>query len=262
MAMLFDSVRHMAKPHRAFIDLQEGGRVQPVKTLKFAVINDEQRIISAVWSVFPSHNPTNPDIYVTATGFQGKAKFSFHRDILNHSWNADAYPQLVEAGIAPGSSRHTQQLPIPGLPWHGLTLRFVPEVLAKKGHSPEDYGDGTIVALPPIREGMVLEIGFILAEGDGLNIRGAQAALGQVVSGGRALVVVMRFAEHDTAAFKQHIDELLTRISIPDNTQERFDEGADYAIHLFGQDGAALTVTEVHNVKFKRTSKVALPPEE
>jgi hypothetical protein len=249
----------MAKKYRAFIDLQEEGRVQPVKTLKFAVINDEQLITSAVWSVFPSHNPTKPDIYVTASGFQGNAKFSFHRDILNYSWNSDAFARLVEAGIASAGSRHTQQLPIAELPWHGLTLRLVPELLSKKGHAPEDYGDGTIIALPPIREGMVLEIGFLLAEGFGLNVRGAQAVLGQVVSGGRALVVVLRFVEHDAVAFKQQINDALKRITIPDSALERLNETDDYAMHLFGQDGGALTVAEVHNVKFNRTKDAPQP---
>lgn len=250
----------MAKPHRAFIDLQEAGGVQPVKTLKFAVINDQERIISAVWSVFPSHNPAKPDIYVTATGFQGNAKFSFHRDILNQSWNADAYPGLVDAGIVPPGSRHTQQVPIPRLPWHGLTLRLVPEFLAKKGHSPDDFGEGTIVALPTIPQGRALEIGFILAEGNGLNIRGAQAVLGQVVSGGRALVVVLRFVEHDAVTFTGEIEGMLKRIAVPHDRLDHHDETANYAMHLFGRDGDVLTVTEIHNVQFNRSSGVSQSP--
>ena len=247
----------MAKKHRAFIDLQEGGRVQPVKTLKFAVIDDRERITSAVWSVFPSHNPAKPDIYVTATGLQGNAKFSFHRNVLNQSWNSDAFPRLVEAGIVQPSSRHTKQISIPQLPWHGLTLRLVPEVLGKKGRPPSDYGDGTIVALPPIRDGLALEIGFILAEGDGLNVHGAQAVLGQVVSGGRALVVVMRFVEHDAAAFKREISDMLKRIAVPTHRLNDYDEEADYAMHAFGQDGDVLTVTEIHNLKFKRPNEAS-----
>ena len=236
------------KPPRAFIHLEDEP-AQPVDKLRFAVVNEERSaVLSAVWTVSPSTNQQKSDFYVTATGFQGSAKFSFHRDILNHSVLTEAHSDLIDRGVLQPGSRHWQQLPIPGLPWHGLTVRLAPGLLSKKGHSLDQF-EGTIVALPPPREGRVLEVGFLLAEGEGLNINGAQFCIGQVVSGGRALVIAGRYAEHDTDKLVREMKELVLRTPIPSHVAEEASPDTEYAMHLFGIDGGAMTVTEVHNVR-------------
>jgi hypothetical protein len=145
-------------------------------------------------------------------------------------------------------------LSIPSLPWHGLTLRLVPGLLSKKGHSVDEY-QGTIVALPAPAEGRVLEVGFILAEGPGIAIDGAHFAIGQVVSGGRALVAVARYAPHDTAKIAQEAKDLVKQVPVPAKAAERADPGDEYAMHLFGMDAGVMTVTEVHNVRYKPHQK-------
>lgn len=239
----------MARPNRAFI-CHPNGPSQPVEKLKFAVVNAEERIVSAVWTIFPAHNASKPDIYVTASGFASTAKFSFHRDILSHSILSQAHEDLVAQRVVKSGSRHTQQVDIPSLPFHGLTLRLVPEFLSKKGHPPDPHR-GTIVALPRT----VLEIGFILAEGASINIKGAQRVIGQVVSGGRALVVVLAFRELDAEAHKADIESLINRIPVPPNVAARVEPEDDLAMMLYGQEKGFLTVTEVHNVKFRTTPK-------
>lgn len=240
------------RPPRALIHFDDGRPDQPVDQLRFAVVNEERSaILSAVWKVAPSSNRKKPDIYVTATGLQGSAKFSFHRDVLNHSVLSEAHGELVARGVVPPGSRHWQRLPIPSLPWHGLTVRLVPGLLSKKGHPLDEY-KGTIVALPPPPDGRVLEIGFLLAEGEALNVSGAQFCIGQVGSGGRALLVVGRFAEHDTEKLVREMKELVLRMPIPDAAAQRANPDDEYAMHLFGIDGGAMTVTEVHNVRFRR----------
>ena len=87
----------MSRPPRAFI-MHPYGPSQPVKKLKFAVVNDDNLIVSAVWTVFPAHNPARPDIYVSASGMGSAAKFSFHGDVLNHSILNEAYERLVARG--------------------------------------------------------------------------------------------------------------------------------------------------------------------
>lgn len=239
----------MPKAPRSFIYNDEGPP-QAVDKLRFAVVDRERNsILSAVWTAAPSSNPKKPDFYVTATGFQGAAKFSFHRNILNHSVLSEAHDKLIESGVVEAGSRHWQQLPIAALPWHGLTVRLASEALAKKGRSPDEF-DGTIVALPPPRGGLILEVGFILAEGKGLNVNGAQFCVGQLTSGGRALVVVGRYAEHDTEKFNKEIAELLARTRLPDRAAARANKDGDYAMHLFGIDGGALVVTEIHNLRY------------
>lgn len=243
----------MPKVLRSFIHNDEGSD-QPIDKLRLAVVSEEQNaILSAVWTVCPSSNPKKPDFYVTATGFQGAAKFSFHRDILNYSILSEAYENLVEQGVVEaGPSRHQHQLTIPELPWHGLTLRMAEGLLRKKGHSLDKF-DGTIVALPPPRKGLILEIGFILAEGDGLNVNGAQFCIGQLTSGGRALVVVGRYAQHDTKKFMDEINDVVARARVPRKAAARASSKEDYAMHLFGIDAGAIVVTEVHNVRYTPT---------
>lgn len=239
----------MSRRNRAFVS-HEYGPPQPVDRLKFAVVNDEQRVVSTVWTVFPAHNPKRPDIYLTASGFHSSTKFSIHRDTLNHSFLAEAHAGLVERGVVAQGSRHQQQIAIPRLPWHGLTLRFVPELLSKKGHSADEY-KGTIVALPVPPDGRVLEIGLLLAEGTALKVSGAQAAIGQVVSGGRALVVVLAFREHDAELHKADIMRLISRTRVPDHVARNIDPDMDLVMMLYGEESGFMTVTEVHNVRFK-----------
>lgn len=240
----------MSRRKRSFI-WHPYGPSQPVEKLKFAVVNEDHRLVSAVWTVFPAHNAQRPDIYVTASGFSSTAKFSFHRDVLNHSFLSHAHQGLVEQGIVAPGSRHTQCVEIPSLPFHGLTLRLVPEFLRKEGHSPDPH-KGTIVALPIPPKGTVLEIGFFLAEGTEINIEGAQAAIGHVVSGGRALVVVLALRELDADAYKADIDGLIKRIPITPDMSARVEPTNDLAMMLYGQEEAGfLTVTEVHNVRYR-----------
>lgn len=212
------------------------GPPQPVDKLKFAVVNDAGKIVSAVWTVFPAHNPKKPDIYVTASGLSSSAKFSFHRNILRHSFLSQAHPNLVAQGIVPEGSRHQQELPIPGLPWHGLTLRLVPDFLRKEGHSSDDYR-GTIVALPVPKEGTVLEVGFILAEGSALNVRGAQAIIGEVGTGGRALVIALSFRPLDAEAHKAEINKLIAHVPIPQDKAPSLEAAKDdLAMMLYGEE--------------------------
>jgi hypothetical protein len=221
----------------------------PVDRLKFAVVNDDNRIISAVWSVFPHSNPRKPDFFVTATGFQGNAKFSFHKDVLNQSWLSEAHERLVSDGVVPPGSRHQQQLPIPGLPWHGLTVRFVQNLLSKRGHSADDF-DGTIFALPAPRPGQVLQVGFFLATGSWLEVKGAQFSIGEVGGGGRSLAVLGSYVEQDNDAAKERLKDLLARQPVPDHVLAKVSPDDDLAMHLCGIENGAMVVTEAHNVRF------------
>lgn len=234
---------------RAFIS-HENGPSQPVEKLKFAVVNDDNELVSSVWTVFPAHTPSKPDIYVTSSGVGTSAKFSFHKNVLNHSILDNAFERLVERGIVNTPSRHQQHLPIPALPWHGLTLRLVPEFLRKTGHSADKH-NGTIVALPMPPTGTVMEIGFILAEGEGLNVQGAHAVIGQVVSGGRALVVVMALRKLDADVHKAEIDKLIASVAVPAGAKIDIDENMDLAAMLYGEEQGFLTVTEVHNLRYR-----------
>jgi methylglyoxal synthase len=244
------NLRAMARPPRSFIS-PPVGPPQPVDTLKFAVVDDQNKLVSAVWTVAPSTNPKKQDIYVAASGVGTSAKFSFHKDVLNHSILNEVFGKLVETGVVNTPSRHQQSLSISSLPWHGLTVRMVPELLRKTGHSADGH-NGTIVALPKPREGTVLEIGFILAEGPGLNIQGAQAAIGQVVSGGSALVVVFAFRPLDSKAHKADIERAIASIHLPDHVVGDLDTDTEMAAMLYGEEQGFMTVTEVHNVRYRR----------
>jgi hypothetical protein len=235
------------KPHRCFIH-HPYGPPQPVDQLRFAVVNDDHRIISAVWSMFPHSNMRRCDAFVTAHWSRGSQKFSFHADVLNHSWLHEAHPKLVAEGIAPAGSRHQQQLTIPGLPWHGLTLRFPENLLSKKGEAPDDF-DGTIVALPPPRPGHVLDIGFILATGRGLNINGAQFAIGEVSTGGRSLLAVGRYVAQDIEASKAELNTMLARLPVSDHLQAKVGPDDQLVMHLHGMENGVMVVTEAHNVR-------------
>ncbi len=239
----------MTRSARAFI-AHPYGPSQPVQNLKFAVVDTENMLVSAVWTIFPAHNASKPDIYVTASGIGSTAKFSFHKDVLNHSILPNVYDVLVQRGVVNTPSRHQQRLPIPALPWHGLTVRLVPEFLRKKGHS-ADHHNGTIVALPIPPTGMVLEVGFILAEGKGLNVQGAQAVIGHVVSGGRALAIVMACRELDTEAHQAEITRLIASVPPLAGVNAEIDPSADLAAMLYGEEQGFLTVTEVHNLRYR-----------
>lgn len=234
---------------RAFISY-ENRPSQPVKNLKFAVVNDDNELVSSVWTVFPAHNPSKPDIYVKSSGVGTSAKFSFHKNDLNHSILDDAYKLLVQRGIVNTLTRHQQSVPIPALPWHGLTLRLVPEFLRKNGHSADNH-KGTIVALPIPPAGTVMEIGFILAEGVGLYVEGVDAVIGQVVSGGRSLLVVMALRKLDADAHTAEIDRLIASIRVPTGAKIEIDQNIDLAAMLYGEEQGFLTVTEVHNVRYR-----------
>jgi len=236
------------KPCRCFIH-HPYGPPQPTDQLRFAVVNEEHRITSAVWSMFPHSNPKRPDVFVTATGFQGSAKFSFHADVLNYSFLFEAHPRLVAEGVVPAGSRHQQQLPIPHLPWHGLTVRLAENLLSKKGHPPDEY-DGTIVALAPPRPGHVLEIGFVLATGPAINVTGAQFAIGEVGSAGRSLVAVGRYSAQDTDGAKHELNAKLASQPIPAHVLAKLSPDEQYAMHLYGIDNGAMVVTEAHNIRF------------
>jgi len=228
-----------------------------VDKLRFAITDEAGLAYSALWTVAPGTNRRKPDVYVTAWGFQGAAKFSFHADVLNHSWLAEAHPGLIERGVVPaGAPRRQAQVPIGPLPWHGLTVRIPFETLAKKGQSLE-HVKGSVVALPPPKEGMALEIGFFLAVGDALEINGAQFGIGQVASGGRALVVVGAYRPFEGAAFKQALKATLERTAVPTNVAQSVGPEDNLAMHLFGQENGVMIVTEVHNVRFVPPSKNA-----
>jgi hypothetical protein len=236
------------KPDRCFVH-HHYGPPQPVDQLRFAIVNDELRIVSAVWSMFPHSNRHKCDAFVAAHWSRGSTKFSFHTDVLNHSLLAEAHHRLVAEGIVPAGSRHHQQLPIPGLPWHGLTIRFPENLLSKKGTSPDEF-DGTIVALPPPRPGHVLDVGFILATGRGLNVNGAQFVIGEVSTGGRSLVAVGRYTAQDVEASKAELNAKLASVPVPDHVKGKVTPEDDLVMHLYGEENGAMVVTEAHNVRF------------
>jgi hypothetical protein len=233
------------RPPRCFMH-HPYGPPQPTDRLRIAVVNDEGLIVSAVWSVFPHSNPHKSDVYVTATGLRSASKFSFHSDVLNHSFLSEAYQKLVEEGVVPPGSRHQQTLNIPGLPWHGLTVRFQENLLRKRGHSPDDY-NGTIVALPPPRSGHVLQVGFILANGPAIQVKGAQFSIGEVGSGGRSLIAVGKYLEQDIEATKQQYNAMLAAMPVPDHVRDRIDPEDELGMHFFGIEEGAMIVTEAHN---------------
>ncbi len=239
----------MKKQPRSFIS-HPHGPPKPVDKLRFAVVDKDDRVVSSVWTVFPSHNPHKLDVYVTASGFRGSAKYSFHEDVLNHSFLAEAHAGLLRRGVVPAGSRHQTQLSIPALPWCGLKVRFAPELMRKEGHSADDY-NGTIVALPVPRTGHILEIVFILAVGRELHVKGAQFAIGEVGSGGRALAIVGRYIQHDQNAFLEDVRGLVARAQVPPEVAKTF-PAEDLAMHVWGVDDGILVVTEVHNLRLAK----------
>lgn len=234
-----------AKPPRCFLHDPHGPPL-PTDRVRFAVVNDEGLIVSAVWSMFPHSNPSKPDMFVTATGLQQASKFSFHSDVLNHSILAEAHHKLIEEGVIAAGSRHQQSLKIRSLPWHGLTVRFQENLLRKKGHSPDEYR-GTIVALPPPRPGHVLQVGFILGTGPTLTVNGAHFSIGEVGAGGRSLVAVGKYIEQDVDATKQQYNALLATMPVPDHVRNKVGPEEELGMHLFGIEGGAIIVTEAHN---------------
>ena len=225
------------------------GPPRPVKSLKFGVITREGLALSGIWTVSPHSNRRKPDVFVTATGLQGVSKFSFHKNILNHSWLSEEHHRLVDEGVVAAGSRHWQQIEIGPLPWHGLTVRFVDGMLRKSGQS-LDHIDGDIIALEPPSEGQVLDVGFILAEGLGLEVKQAQFGIGEIGGGGRALVVVGRYSSQDTQAQKELYKKHFTKIGLPVHVQNRLEPKDDLAALLFGEESGAMIVTEVHNLKY------------
>lgn len=222
----------------------------PVKALKFAVISEDELAVSGIWSVYPHSNRRKPDIFVTSSGMNGSAKFTFHNDVLNHSWLGEKHSQLIEEGVAQKGSRHWQQLPITGLPWHGLTVRFVHGLLRKEGYGVEQIR-GEIVALPAPKHGKVLDVGFILAEGSSLNVKGAQFAIGEVGGGGRALVVVGRYSNQDTDEQNKEIKRIVESVQASEILLKKVATDDKLAMLMFGEEGGAIVVTEVHDVRLR-----------
>lgn len=240
----------MAREKRAFMS-HEYGPPSPQKSLKFAVLDQEERAISSVWTVFPAHNPNKPDCYVTSSGLQNSMKFSFHEDVLQHSILGQSHSQLVEAGLAPQASRHMLRQVIPGLPWHGLTIHLYPELLRKTG-IPLDELNGNILALPRPQKGTVLEVAFVLTTGNELTVQGAQFMIGQANSRDRKLVVVGRYRAIEEDRVLEDARNALSKIPMPETLPDDVRNGKPISCNIYGLDEAGfMTVTEIHNVIYR-----------
>lgn len=222
---------------------------QSSKVIKFAVVDEEGLAYSSVWSVTPHSNRNRTDVFVASSGLKGATKFSFHQNVLHHSWLSEKHKELVEEGIAPAGERHWAKIPISSLPWHGMTVRFVDNLLRKTGKA-FDGIKGTIVALPKPNPGVVLDVGFILATGPGIEIKGAQFAIGEVGGGGRSLVVVGRYSPQSTNEQKEELRRLVALQPVPNRVVERLSAVDDLAMMMFGEENGAIIVTEVHNVRY------------
>lgn len=233
---------------RCFIHAKYGPP-QPVDTLRFVLVNPDKNAVSALWSVIPHTNRGKQDIFVTMTGLKGYGKFSFHKDVLNNSWLSEARDKLISNDIIDGASRIMQSVPIGPLPWHGMTVRFSQALLRIDGYSLDDV-DGTVIAIEAPSDGQVLEIGFVLAAGGAVSVKGAEFSIGEVGSAGRTLLLVGRYVERDVVAEKKALNDKFAGTPVPQKVADKIEPNANLAMHLFGEENGAIVVTEVHNVKY------------
>ncbi|MBD3744989.1 MAG: hypothetical protein IE932_02110 [Sphingopyxis terrae] len=174
------------------------------------------------------------------------------------SFLSQVHGRLMDEGIAPKRSRHILQVPFRKLPWFGLRLRWANRVLAKIGRR-LDKNTGPVVRIPMPKLGQILEIGFLITDADPIKINNIDFVLGSVKGGGRSLVIIGKFQEHDPEEFFAAVNADLNRVPLGEKQIALMQSEKDASVHLYGTgDDGELTVTEVHNVSHvEKGSKAA-----
>lgn len=240
------------KKLRCFVHDQSGAMV-PVDKLRFGVFNDEDELVSSLWTIFPAHNPEKSDLYATASGLHPFLKFSFHLDVINVSFLAESHKKLIEKGVIPDRSRHIIQVPMGILPWFGVRLRWANRALSRSGRK-LDTEVGPVVRIPLPKLDEMLEIGFLITDVDPIKINNIDFAVGSASSGGRSLVVIGKKQKYDPDSFHSYVNNDLNKVKLDKNQIQWMKNEKGASVHLYGTgDDGELTVTEVHNVSYVDT---------
>ena len=241
---------------RCFVQFPNGDKAA-VDKLRLAILDDDERLVTSLWTVWPANNPSKPDFYATVSGMHASHKFSFHRDVVNNSFLHEAHGKLIEQGTVPaGNSRHMIAAKIPDLPWFALRASFAEASLSKRGRELPKRKGKPVIALPRPKPGRLLEIGFLLTEHDEITINEIDFIVGHLTSGGRNLIIVGREIEHDATEFLRSVDEKLKRISATDEQLAGSDQETDFSMLFFGTgEQGEMTVTEVHNVRRRQHAR-------